>query len=122
MNINYKQLSKMNTQRRWLLNSYAHIHFRFALGKHAQYTDLTPTLIYERYSCMVVSGFLKAANHSVIRASGYCKFFFRLFTVLYFSVRSSRSSALRRAAILHECQNYLAGVGWGAVWEEARTK
>ena len=34
----------------------------------------------------------------------------RLFTVLYFSVRSSRSSGLRlRAAILHECQNYLGG-------------
>ena len=33
----------------------------------------------------------------------------RLFTDLYFSVRSSRSSALiaLRAAILHECQNYL---------------
>ena len=30
----------------------------------------------------------------------------RLFTVLYFSVRSSRSSVLW-AAILHECQNYL---------------
>ena len=32
----------------------------------------------------------------------------RLFTVLYFSVRSSRSSVLW-AAILHECQNYLGG-------------
>ena len=33
----------------------------------------------------------------------------RMFTVLYFSVRSSRSSTLRYrqpAAILHECQNY----------------
>ena len=32
----------------------------------------------------------------------------RLFTVLYFSVRSSRSRALRNGLpILHECQNYL---------------
>ena len=38
----------------------------------------------------------------------------RLFTVLYFSVRSSRSGALSelRAAILHEGQNYL-GAGRG---------
>ena len=76
-------------------------------------TDLPPTLIYERYWCMVVSGFLKAGNHSVIGAIGYCKLFFRLFRDLYFSVRSSRSSAfMRPAAILYECQNYLAGVGW----------
>ena len=36
-----------------------------------------------------------------------------LFTVLYFSVRSSSSSALvaLRAAILHECQNYVGGRG-----------
>ena len=32
--------------------------------------------------------------------------FVRLFTVLYFSVRSSI-----RAAILHDCQNYLGGGG-----------
>ena len=37
---------------------------------------------------------------------------FRLFTVLYFSVRSSRSRALRYGLpILHECQNYLGGRG-----------
>ena len=36
----------------------------------------------------------------------------RLFTVLYFSVRSSRSSAFRYGlAILRECQNYLGGGG-----------
>ena len=36
----------------------------------------------------------------------------RLFTVLYFSVRSSRSRALRYGLpILHECQNYLRGGG-----------
>ena len=36
----------------------------------------------------------------------------RLFTVLYFSVRSSRSRALRYGLpILHECQNYLGGGG-----------
>ena len=36
----------------------------------------------------------------------------RLFTVLYFSVRSSRSRALRYGLpILHECQNYLGGRG-----------
>ena len=34
----------------------------------------------------------------------------RLFTVVYFSVRSSRSRALRYGLpILHECQNYLGG-------------
>ena len=110
----------MNTQRRWLLNSYDLIHFRLSLGKHAQYTPSSNTDL--RAILMVVSGFVKAGNHSVIRASGYCKLFFRLFTVLHFSVRSSRLSALRRAAILHECQNYLAGVGGGAGWEEVRTK
>ena len=37
---------------------------------------------------------------------------FRLFTVLYFSVRSSRSSNFAlRAAILHECQNHFRGRG-----------
>ena len=35
----------------------------------------------------------------------------RLFAVLYFSVRSSRSSALRFGRILHECQNYSRGSG-----------
>ena len=36
----------------------------------------------------------------------------RLFTVVYFSVRSSRSRALRYGLpILHECQNYLGGGG-----------
>ena len=36
----------------------------------------------------------------------------RLFKVLYFSVRSSRSRALRYGLpILHECQNYLEGGG-----------
>ena len=45
-----------------------------------------------------------------------CKFVncisYRLFTVLYFSVRSSRLRALRYGLpILHECQNYLGGGG-----------
>ena len=82
-------------------------------------TDLRAILMHGSFRIF------KAGNHSVIGAIGYCKLFFRLFRVLYFSVRSSRSSALRPAAILYECQNYLAGVGWwggGAVWEEARTK
>ena len=36
----------------------------------------------------------------------------RLFTVLYFYVRLSRSRSFAlRAAILHECQNYLGGGG-----------
>ena len=38
----------------------------------------------------------------------------RLFTVVYFSVRSSRSRALRYGlSILHECQNYLGDGGGG---------
>ena len=55
--------------------------------------------------------FFTCENTSV--ASGYYIYIGRLFTVLYFSVRSSRSSALRliRAAILHECQNYLGDGG-----------
>ena len=42
--------------------------------------------------------------------------FNRMFTVLYFSVRSSRSGALRYGLpILHECQNYLGGGGGGGL-------
>ena len=42
----------------------------------------------------------------------FCHCTARLLTVLYFSVRSSRSRALRYGQpILHECQNYLGGGG-----------
>ena len=45
----------------------------------------------------------------------------RLFTVLYFSVRLSRSSALCYGLpILHECQNYLGGRGCLGVIPDAR--
>ena len=42
---------------------------------------------------------------------------YRLFTVLYFSVRSSRSRALRYG--LPSCMSVLTTQGAGAVWEEA---
>ena len=43
---------------------------------------------------------------------------FRLFTVLYFPVRSSRSSVLRYG--LPSCISVKTTEGVGAVWEEAR--
>ena len=51
-----------------------------------------------------------------IKRHEFRKFHFavRLFAVLYFSVRSSRSRALRYGLpILHECQNYLGDGGGG---------
>ena len=42
----------------------------------------------------------------------------RLFTVLHFSVRTSRSSALRDG--LPSCMSVKTTQGAGAVWEEAR--
>ena len=48
----------------------------------------------------------------------YFKNELRLFTVLYFSVRSSRSSALRFP--LPSCMTVKTSWGVGAVWEEAR--
>ena len=47
-----------------------------------------------------------------------CHLIFKLFTVLYFSVRSSRSSALRFGLHLAWVSKLLRGQG--AVWEEAR--
>ena len=72
---------------------------------------------------LVIQYFYKVVVPSLI-AKGFANVFkvylfqYRLFTVLYFSVRSSRSSALRYG--LPSCLSVKTTLGAGAVWEEAR--
>ena len=59
-----------------------------------------------RYTCSFMINFSGVEKCDSKSGSG------SLFTVLYFSVRLSRSRALHyRLPILHECQNYLGGGG-----------